>query len=143
MTHIRVKGFQIFADRHGAMRCYHRSTRTPVDLRAAPFGSAEFFAECARIAELTKTLAPPKPGTLGLLITEYRSSAEFLNLAPRTRADYQRCLDYLKPIGDTPLTSFDRGLVARIRDKVASKHGRRFANYVKAVLHPILLGFGA
>ena len=100
----------------------------------APIGSAEFFAECARIAELKKTLGPPKPGTLGLLITEYRSSPEFLDLAPRTRADYQRCLDYLKPISDTPLISFDRGLVARIRDKVASKHGRRFANYVKAVL---------
>jgi integrase len=134
MTHIRVKGFQIFADRHGKMRCYHRSTRTPVDLRTAPIGSAAFFAECARIAELTKTLGPPKPGTLGLLIAEYRSSPEFLDLAPRSRADYQRCLDYLKPIGDTPLISFDRGLVARIRDKVASKHGRRFANYVKAIL---------
>jgi hypothetical protein len=120
MTHIRVKGFQIFADRYGTLRCYHRNTRTPVDLKTAPIGSAEFFAECARIAELTMTLGPPKPGTLGLLIAEYRSSQSFLDLAPRTRADYQRCLDYLKPISDTPLVRFDRGLVVRIRDKVAS-----------------------
>ena len=109
MTRVRVKGFQIFPDRHGKMRCYHRKTRTSVDLEKAPLGSAEFFAECARIAELTKIAGPPKPGTLGLLITEYRASQSFLDLAVRTRADYQRCLDYLKPISDTPLIRFDRG----------------------------------
>jgi integrase len=142
MTRVRVKGFQIFPDRHGKMRCYHRKSRMPVDLEAAPLGSAEFFAECARIAELIKIAGPPKPGTLGLLITEYRASQSFLDLAARTRADYQRCLDYLKPIGDTPLVRFDRGLVVRIRDKVAAKQGRRFANYVKAVLS-ILFSWGA
>jgi hypothetical protein len=79
---------------------------------------------------------------LGLLIAEYRASQSFLDLAARTRADYQRCLDYLRPISDTPLVRFDRGLVVRIRDKVAAKHGRRFANYVKAVLS-ILFSWGA
>ena len=65
MTRIRVQGFQIFADRHGKLRCYHRSTRTAVDLDAAPLGSAQFFAECARITELIKMAGPSKPGTLG------------------------------------------------------------------------------
>lgn len=74
MTVVRVKGFQIFADRHGRMRCYHRKTKTPVDLTAAPLGTAEFFAECARIAEAGKLALPPKPGTLGLLITEYKNT---------------------------------------------------------------------
>jgi hypothetical protein len=142
MTRVRVKGFQIFADRRGKMRCYHRTTRTPVDLEKAPLGSAEFFAECARVAELTKMAGPPKPGMLGLLVAEYRASQSFMDLAARTRADYQRCLDYLRPIADTPLVRFDRGLVVRIRDKAAVKHGRRFANYVKAVLS-ILFAWGA
>jgi integrase len=142
MTRIRVKGFQIFADRHGKARCYHRRTRTSVNLEKAPLGSAEFFAECSRIAELASMVGPPKPGTLGLLMIEYRKSPSFLDLAPRTQADYQRCLNYLKPISDTPLVHFNRGLVARIRDKTATKHGRRFANYVKAVLS-ILFAWGA
>jgi integrase len=142
MTRIQVKGFQIFCDRHGKMRCYHRTTRTPVNLAEAPLGSPEFFAECVRISELMKMAVPPKPGTLGLLITEYRASTAFLDLQPRTRYDYQRCLDYLKPIADTPLARFDRGLVVRIRDKAATRHGRRFANYVKAVLS-ILFAWGA
>jgi integrase len=142
MTRVQVKGFQIFADRHGKMRCYHRRTRTSVNLEKAPLGSAEFFAECSRIAELTAMAGPPRPGTLGLLMIEYRKSASFLDLAPRTQADYQRCLNYLKPIADTPLVRFDRGLIVRIRDKTATKHGRRFANYVKAVLS-ILFAWGA
>ena len=118
MTRIKVKGFQIFPDRHGKMRCYHRKTRTAVNLKTAPLGSAEFFAECARISELTKLAGIPKPGTFGLLIAEYKTSDAFLDdLAPRTQADYQRCLNYLKPIADTPLHRFDRALVVRIRDK--------------------------
>jgi integrase len=134
MTVIRIKGFQIFADRRGKMRCYHRKSRTPVDLIKYPIGSAEFLGECARIAELTKASGPPRPGTLGRLIKEYRASPSFVDLAPRTRADYQGCLDYLKPIADTPLMRFDRALIVRIRDKAADRHGRRFGNYVKALL---------
>ena len=40
MTRVSVKGFKIFDDRHGKPRCYHRATRTPIDLVAAPLGSA-------------------------------------------------------------------------------------------------------
>jgi integrase len=142
MTVIRVKGFKIFVDRHGKMRCYHRATGTPVDLTKSPIGSTEFFAQCTSIAELKKISGSPKPGTLGLLINEYRASPSFLDLAPRTKADYQRCLDYLKPIAETALPRFDRALVVRIRDKAVTKHGRRFANYLKAVLS-ILFAWGA
>jgi integrase len=134
MTRITVRGFQIFVDRHGKMRCYHRKSRTAVDLGEAPLGSAEFFAECARIGAITKASTPLKPGSLGLLIAEYRASAEFVDREPRTRSDYQRCLDYLKPIATVPLIRFDRALIVRIRDKAAASHGRRFGNYVKAVL---------
>src|SRR5262249_22104126 len=105
-------------------------------------GSVEFFAECARIAELTKAAGPAKPGTLGRLITEYRSNSAFVDLAPRTRSDYQRCLNYLTPIADTALVKFDRGLVVRIRDKATARHGRRFGNYVKALLS-IVFAWGA
>ena len=41
MTVIRVKGFQIFADRHGKMRCYHRATRIAVDLTKSPGHAAK------------------------------------------------------------------------------------------------------
>jgi hypothetical protein len=139
MTVVRGKGFQIFKDRHGKWRCYHRRTGTPVDLKAAPLGSAEFFAECTRITALgVKT--PEKPGTLGMLIAAYRAHPAFTDLAPRTRSDYQRVFDYLKPISDTPLVRFTKPLVVRIRDKAAAQHGRKFANDVKLAFPGSLRG---
>jgi integrase len=131
MTVVRVKGFKIFKDRHGRERCYHRKTGEKIDLTKAPKGSAEFLAECARISALA-TVTTPKPGTLGLLIEAYRGHAAFLDLAPRTRSDYQAVFNYLKPIADTPLVKFDKPLVVRIRDKAAKDKGRKFANDVKA-----------
>ena len=133
MSRVRVKGFQIFVDRHGKPRCYHRKTRTAIDLQSAPLGSVEFFAECTRIAELTR-VTRPQPGTLGRLIADYRAHPAFTDLAPRTRVDYQQVFDYLKPIADTPLVRFDQPLVVRIRDKAAASKGRKFANDVKARL---------
>jgi len=133
MSRVRVSGFQIFKDRHGKPRCYHRKTRIAVDLMKAPLGSAEFFSECARIAARTK-VAQQKPGTLGLVIAAYRAHPAFTDLAARTRSDYQKVFDYLKPIADTPLARFDRPLVVRIRDKAAASKGRKFGNDVKARL---------
>ncbi|MDF2974529.1 MAG: integrase [Microvirga sp.] len=141
MTIVRVKGFQIFRDRHGRPRCYHRRTHTAVDLQKAPIGSAEFFAECGRIAELAQKVEP-KPGTLGLLINAYRGHSAFTDLAPLTQRDYQKIFDYLKPLADTPLKRFDRPLVVRIRDKALSTRGRRFANYIKACLS-LLFAWGS
>jgi integrase len=133
MTVIRVKGFKIFTDRHGKMRCYHRRTKTPVDLVKAPLGSAAFFAECARITEISKITASAKPGTLGMLFARYKAHRAFTDLAPHTQRDYARAIEYLRPISDTPLSRFDPPLLVGIRDKAAER-GRRFGNYVKAVL---------
>jgi hypothetical protein len=127
VTIVRVKGFKIFPDRHGHLRCYHRASGIPIDLAKAPIGSAEFFAECARVAALAGAKAAiDAPGTLGSLICDYRKSPLFHDLAPRTRADYQKVFDYLRPIADTALTSFVRPLVVRIRDKAAASKGRGF-----------------
>jgi integrase len=134
MTHVRIKGFKIFRDRHGKPRCYHRATGTAIDLVKNPIGSAGFIAECSRITALAGKADMAKPGTLGLLIARYRAHPSFTDLAPRTQADYQRCFDYLRPIADTPLNRFNPPLVIRIRDKAAEKHGRRFGNYLRTVL---------
>jgi len=141
MTIVRVKGFQIFRDRYGQWRCYHRKTKTRVDLKAAPLGTTEFFAECARIADVRGAKTADKPGSFWMLVCEYRKTASFMDLAPRTRADYQGLFEYLRPISDTPLANFDRSLVVRIRDKAAATLGRRRGNYLKSVLS-ILFNWG-
>ena len=131
---IKIKGFQIFKDRYGKMRCYHRKTHIKIDLDQTPIGSAAFFAECERIASVEKHMDVVKAGTLGLLIRQYRSHPAFTDLAPRTKIDYDRCFNYLKNLSQVPLVNFTTPLIVRIRDKIEEKHGRRSANYAKTVL---------
>ena len=69
-----------------------------------------------------------------MLISKYRSHPKFQDLAPRTRLDYQKCFDYLKPIGDTPLIRFTPSLIVNIRDKAVQARGRRQGNYVRTVM---------
>lgn len=131
MTVVRVKGVKHWRDKKTGRRySQHRKTG---EMIKQPFGSAEFFVELARLNGLVEMTPGAKPGTLGMLVGEYRLHASFTDLATRTRADYESKLDYLRPIFDTPLVRFDKALVVRIMDKAAIR-GRRHANYVKAVL---------
>lgn len=133
MTRIKVRGFKIFADRHGTMRCYHRASGDRIDLKEAPLGSAAFFAEVARIGKAQEGVKP-KTGTFGALVSAYRAHAAFTDLSDQTKQDYQKVFDYLKALDGAKLKRFDRPFVVRVRDTAADKKGRRFGNYVKAVL---------
>jgi hypothetical protein len=139
MTTVRIKGFKIFKDRHGRMRCYHRETGQKIDLVKAPLGSAAFFTECEKItaiAEANKAKAP-KIGTLGGLIQSYYETEHFKNLAPATRRDYRQCADFLEPIRDTPIHTIDTPLVAGIHDKAAQKIGWRRSNMLRTFLSEV------
>jgi hypothetical protein len=124
---VRLKGFHVFRDRCGKTRCYHRATRTAIDLDKAPVGSAGFLAACDKISALAKARADKaaaiamRAGTLGALIAEYRESDEFRSKAPTTRYNYQGYFDYLQPIANTPLAKINRALVFRIRDDAAKR----------------------
>lgn len=144
MTYVKVKGFQIFKDRLGNWRCYHRKSNTALDLRKFPFGSIQFIAECARLMAIGGKEPVAKPGTLGLLIERYRGHRAFLDRAPRTRSDYQRCFDYLHAIRDTPLLKFTPPLVVKIRDKAADQLGLRWGRiYQIRLVGDFRLGCGA
>ncbi|MEB2848323.1 tyrosine-type recombinase/integrase [Endobacterium cereale] len=133
----KYKGWQIFRDRNGDWRCYHRKTRATIDCRKFETYSLAFDMEIHRINE-TMIEKQSKPGTLGMLITKYRAGTRFQKeLAPRTQSDYQKCFDYLQAIEDTPLDRFTPPLVAKIRDKALEKRQFRFANYVRSVLSVI------
>jgi len=133
----KPRGFDVWQDKKPPFkwRCRHRKSGRMIDLDAFPLYTLGFYAECERILVATK-IDEPKPGTLGGLIARFRSqkNLSWTDLAPRTRADYQKCFDYLYPIRDTPLARFTPPLVVKIRDKAAEARGRRFGNYVKAVL---------
>jgi integrase len=136
MTVVRVRGFKIFRDRHGQMRCYHRETGRKVDLRKAPLGSAEFFGECARIAAHAEAIREkaPQPGTLDALMASYFAEDHFLRLSDASKREYRMCADVLEPIRDTPVSAIDTPLLAAIHDKLAKKHSWDKANRVRNFL---------
>ena len=142
MTMIKVKGFQIFNDTKPPRkkRCYHRTTRHKIDLEIVEYGSAAFFAECAKITALVeaqKTKAP-KAGTLGGLIAAYCSTEHFSDsLSDRTRKDYRTVAKYLEPILDTPISAIDTPLASAIHDKATIKLGWRQANMLRTFLFEV------
>jgi len=139
MSHIRVKGFKIFKDRHGKSRCYHRVTGHKVDLEKTPMGTAEFFAECAKISALVEAqkAKEPRPGTLGGLMKFYFHTEHFANLADATKRDYRKCADFLHPIQDTPVSAITTPLMAAIHDKATKKIGWRRANMLRTFLSQV------
>lgn len=134
---MRLKGIKPVKVRKGGREYryfYHRATGTR--LSAEP-GTAAFIEEVAALDAKAKRLAP-RDGSLHALISAYRASPEFTNLAPITRKDYQRVFDWLQPINDTPLVEFDTALVYALRDKAYQQRKRRFANYVVQVVRLLL-----
>lgn len=69
---VRVKGFQIFEDRHGRTRCYHRASGAPIDLVRYPLGTAGFFAECQRVVDAA---LPPDEAMAGEVRASTRAPA--------------------------------------------------------------------
>ncbi|OKP81159.1 site-specific recombinase [Ensifer adhaerens] len=130
-TVVRVKGLKrYFEPKTGKWYAYHRKSGRRL---AAEFGTPEFFAELAAIDAETKG-QEAKPGTLAALIASYRGSAGFQSLKTRTKSDYQKVLEYLKPLGPSPLAELTQGWVARLRDKTFEKKKRKFTNYTLTVL---------
>jgi integrase len=131
MTVVRIKGIKRYKDRHGNCRCYHRKTGIPIK---AEYATAGFFVELAALDATIPPKTEAKAGTLDALITAYRGSPRFQTRAARTRSDYQKVFTYLKPLEDVSLFRFDSALVVGIQEKAWTTKGRRFANYVVAVL---------
>ena len=129
---IPIEGVKSYRSRHGKWYVYHRKTGCRVTAKP---GSPEFFAELARLDAVVEASVPKAlPGTLGLLIRDYKRSPEYTELAPRTREDYAKVFDYLRPLDGQTLVAMNPGFIVEVRDAAFKKRKRHFANYVVAVL---------
>lgn len=131
MRKMKVPGVKCYVS-NGIAYAYDRKTGTRLTPPHALYSEEWFKALHAARAKA----APPeeKGGTWGAAVAAYRASPRFLDLAPRTKEDYQAVLDWTKPLHPMPLTQWTRGFVASLRDKAKVKRGRRFANYVLSVV---------
>lgn len=127
---VRLKGVKAYKDRLGQQRLYHRKSGTPID---ASLSAAEIIKEVDRLNALH---APKKAveGSLGALFTSFRAAPAFTSLAGRTQLDYNRCMDYLKPLEMTPLKDINTAFIAMLRDKTLKKKKAGFTNHMLAML---------
>lgn len=134
---VHVKGIKRY-QKKGVWYTYHRASGTKLE---RPFGTAAFFEELAKIEEgwKAKQETGAKPGTLGMAIAVYKEkSARYQDLAPRSKDDYGKIFDYLKPLHDMPLGKIDSPFIAKLRDDTNMARKRRFANYVLSVLGVVM-----
>lgn len=127
---IQVKGVKRYRDRHGKLRLYHRLSGTAIN---PDLSGAEIAAEVARLDALHKPVAP-KAGTLAGLLESYKKAPAFTDLSARTKADYRKGMDYLKPLAGTPLVLIDTPFMAKLRDRAAKAKRAGFTNHMLAML---------
>lgn len=106
----------------------------------------EFAAEYAQLLGGSKPTYAGKQ-TFEALVVSYCRSKKYTGLAPRTRADYAKVLEWVKAkLGPLPVARMQRKDVIRAQD--ANADTVRFANYIVQVLrilmeHAIDLGWRA
>ncbi|MCW1920849.1 tyrosine-type recombinase/integrase [Rhodobacter sp. KR11] len=100
---------------------------------ALPPPDAPDFLEQYQIAKRGHRPAPLQGRTFKRLIAEYRASPRWTRLAPRTRKDYEKVLDWAEAtFGDLSPAKMERRHVIRAQAENAER--LRFANYIVQVL---------
>lgn len=138
-TVVRVKGIKrYFEPKTGRTYCYHRDSGKRIK---EEFGSPAFFARLAQLDQEQQAASEKaaKPGTLKALILDYKLSDAFRDLAPRTRSDYEKVFVFLEPLWEARLSAFSTEQITALRNKWRQTRGRRFVNYIRAILS-ILFG---
>lgn len=109
----------------GAIKEYHYHRKTRDRLPDEPIAAVLKAAELSTRPPATSTT----PGTLGALIIAYKDSAEYRQLAEKTRRDYARYLDVLREMwGAFYAKDFGRRHVKMLKEKFQDTP--RTANYI-------------
>lgn len=126
MAKFEVKNIHVITSK-GKKYYYDRITRQRI--KSEP-GTLDFIHEVLRIREDHKNNKKPAGDTLGYLFEAYKASPEYERLMPRTKKDYNRIMDYLRPCASVKIKSVDAPYISQIKEKAYKKHKRTFANYV-------------
>lgn len=120
--------------KHNGVYFYRRAEGKWRKIEAAPH-TPEFAREYALILADRAPITPTGK-TFSALIASYRQSPGFRKLAPRTRADYDRVLQWAEErLGDKPADRFQTVHVYRAQ----AENPGRFGNYIVQVLR-VLFG---
>jgi hypothetical protein len=137
---VRLRGINSKRKRlaDGSFKTYYYAWKGGPPLRGEP-GTPEFIASYNEA--VAKKIAPPRGILLGVL-RAYQASADFRDLAPRSRSDYIGKIKLIeKAFGDFPLSAMSdkrtRGIFKAWRERLALS-SRRQADYAWVVLARVL-----
>jgi integrase len=121
----------------GEVVTYWYAWRSGPRLKGEP-GSPEFIAS---YAAAHRSRCEPNAANFHSVIVAYKKSTDYAKLRPRTRADYDKCIDRIeRAFGDLPLDALEQPRVTlvfvRWRDNMASSP--RWADYCWMVLMLLL-----
>jgi len=142
VVNIRLRYVNEFVDRHGKPRRYFRRRGfKPVPLPGIP-GSIEFMEAYQRAlesAEPIKEKRTQRPaGTFGRLVTDYRASAMFKNLAPKSQQTYDKVLNALtEKHGHRIAADLTPEAARRIIERIGAKRPA-MANLTASVLRRVM-----
>jgi integrase len=79
----------------------------------------------------------PQAGTLGGLLEAYLRSSRYEKLADRSKRDYRRLLDQLKPLDGMALAEIDRDFLEGLQRKLLPRLKWRRVNYLLDILRAV------
>lgn len=105
----------------GRVYRYFRRGKSKVRLLGEP-DSPEFWAQYQELLQLVEIeRLPTAPGTVAALITDYKQSPEYRDLALATRHAYAVDLDRLAIIGSGRVADIRRAHILKLRDELADR----------------------
>lgn len=119
MASIKMAYVNIYQSRNREFGYYRRDGQR-IRIRGE-IGSPEFFAHYETIHQSFERGQPVeksiRPGSMDELIMRYKGSADFAQLAPRTKKEYQRFLDLISRLaGGMPVATMPRKFVLKLRE---------------------------
>lgn len=139
MVQISIPHIKIAKNNYGKKYYYDRITGKRILSKP---GTASFILEVENLRagnKIRKTNG--KVETFGQLIAAYKASPEYERLKERTKSDYNKVFNYLKPLDNVRLRSIDGPYISRVKAKAFKKHKRTFANYC-ITMFSILFNWG-
>jgi integrase len=136
---VRVSGVKKVRNaKSGRVYYYHR--RTGLRLQSAS-NTAAFIDEVKQLDKQPLAKPEKERGTWGALVTAYRGSPEYKQLADRTRGDYEKVFDWLAGLDGMPIIQMDGPFLIASRDRAFETKKRRFTNHVMQVIGTVM-GWG-
>ena len=140
MTKVRLKGLSIYS-RRGKWYVYIRGNGKPLvkGFEGSRDDLKKHLATPTILVLYSDLSDQPKTkgfGTLGGLLDFYKTKDKWIKLAPRTKSDYQKVIDWLeaKNVLNTPVIAIMQRDITITRDKAAQDKYPKFSNDALAVL---------